>query len=397
MARLGTTLKRSRSDEPCAERESSEIARNSSPCARSSTLKGQAVRLFHDKRSRIAAVVVAAGVTAAAAAISAPTSNARPSAKSTVYFIFTGYAYPYFAPMTLGVEAAAKHYPNLSIKVVNANNSASTEITDLDTAVAAGAQGIILNTIQESVTSAAQTAESKGIPVVTIDRDVSSPSARIAFIGDNDVVLGKEQTREALTYLGAHKIKKPWNVVILAGTPGSSTAIGRLNGAMSVLNPSIRNGSVKVVLNQAANFATADAQATMSTELAKTTNIQLVICANDAMALGAITALKDHGIASGKTLVVGADAQPESLDAIKAGRQLDTVTHSPYLEAFWAVEAMNNYLVGKVKPPTKFKHGDLLVPMTVVTKANVGKIGAWGTPRVIPPLPYGRSKAWARR
>jgi hypothetical protein len=30
----------------------------------------------------------------------------------------------------------------------------------------------------------------------------------------------------------------------------------------------------------------------------------------------------------------GADAQPESLDAIKAGTQLDTVTHSPYVVAF---------------------------------------------------------------
>jgi ribose transport system substrate-binding protein len=349
-------------------------------------------RHIHHRRSRIAAAVVAAGAIAAVAA----GCGASSAQKSTVYFIFTGYAYPYFAPMTQGVKAAAKHNPNLNIKIVNANNSAPTEISDLNTAVAAGANGIILNTIQESVTNAAQSAASKGIPIVTIDRDVSASSARIAFIGDNDVVLGEEQTQQALKYLAAHNIKKPWNVVIMEGTPGSSTAIGRLNGAMKALKPDIKNGSVTVVLSQSANFATADAQSTMSTELAKSTNIQLVVCANDAMALGVITALKDRGIAPGKTLVVGADAQPESLDAIKAGTQLDTVTHSPYLEAFWAVEAMNNYLVGKVKPPAKFMHGDLLVPMTVVTKANIAKIGAWGAPSVIPPLPYGTSKAWPR-
>lgn len=355
------------------------------------------MHLFHNKRTRLAAAaVLAATVAAAAAVVGAPASSAKPEAKSTVYFIFTGYAYPYFAPMAQGVKAAAKHYPDLNIKIINANNSASTEISDLNTAVAAGAKGIILNTIQESVTSAAQSAASKGIPIVTIDRDVTAPSARIAFIGDDDVVLGTNQTKQALTYLAAHKVPKPWNVVILQGTLGSSTAIGRLNGAMSVLKPYTKNGSAKIVLNQSANFATADAQSTMSTELAKTTNIQLVICGNDAMALGVITALKDHGIKAGKTLVVGADAQPESLDAIKAGTQLNTVTHSPYLEAFWAVEAMDNYLVGKVKPPAKFKHGNLLVPMTVVTKANVAKIGAWGTPSVIPPLPYGKSKAWPR-
>ena len=62
-----------------------------------------------------------------------------------VDFLFTGYAYPYFAPMAQGVRQAAKHYPNLSIKIINANNSGPTESSQLATAVAAGVQGIILN------------------------------------------------------------------------------------------------------------------------------------------------------------------------------------------------------------------------------------------------------------
>lgn len=32
--------------------------------------------------------------------------------------------------------------------------------------------------------------------------------------------------------------------------------------------------------------------------------------------------------------------------------------------------------------------------MTVVDKANVGKIAAWGTPQQIPPLPYGVSQTF---
>jgi ABC-type sugar transport system substrate-binding protein len=345
-------------------------------------------------RATIAALSVASLTTIAAVGLGQGVSYAA-SKTYKIYFIFTGYAYPYFAPMALGVNAAAKHYPNLDIKIVNANNSASQEITDLNAAVAAGAQGIILNTIEESVTAAAQRASAQGIPIVTIDRDVASPSARIAFIGDNDFVLGREQTQAALAYMASHHWPKPWNVVILQGTLGSSTAIGRLNGALSVLNPLVKNGTVKIILNTSANFATNTAQTVMSEELAKTTNIQLVVCGNDAMALGVITAMKDHGLVPGrKTLIVGADAQPESLTAIKQGTQFDTVTHSPYLEAFWAVEAMDNYLQYKIKPPARFKDGDILIPMTLVTRANVASVGAWGTPRVIPPLPYGHSRAW---
>ncbi len=165
---------------------------------------------------------------------------------------------------------------------------------------------------------------------------------------------------------------------------------------MDVLQPLVKSGQVQIVLNQSANFATDTAQQVTSTELAKTTDIQLFVCGNDAMALGVITALKDRGIAPGQsTFVAGADAQPESLDAIKAGTQLDTVTHSPFVEAYWAVEAMDNYLKSGTRPPAdKFPSGNVVIPMTLVTKDNVGQVAAWGTPQSIPPLPYGTSKSY---
>jgi len=131
----------------------------------------------------------------------------------------------------------------------------------------------------------------KGIPVVTLDRDVSNPADRVAFIGDNDVTLGREQTQYAISVLKQRHVKKPWHVVILQGTLGASTAIDRTKGAMDVLRPSIHSGAVKVVLNQSANFATATAESTISTELGKTADIQLIVCGNDAMALGAAGSL----------------------------------------------------------------------------------------------------------
>jgi ABC-type sugar transport system substrate-binding protein len=298
--------------------------------------------------------------------------------------------------MADAVKQAATHYPDMTIKIVNANNSPSQEITDINEAVAAGAKGIILNTIQESVTGTAAKAMKAGVPIVTVDRDVADPSARDAFIGDNDVTLGKEETQAGIDALKKNNVKKPWHVVVLQGTLGASVSIGRLKGAMEVLQPLVDKGDVKIVLNQSADFATDKAQTMMSTELAKTTDIQFVVCGNDAMALGVIKALQTHNVKPGKdTYVVGADAQPESLQAVKAGTQLDTVTHSPFVEAYWAVEAMDNILENGTKPPeAKFPQGNVIIPMTVVTKANVDKIAAWGTPETIPPLPYGKSQAY---
>lgn len=348
-----------------------------------------------NRLTRAMTIAGLAGLAVAAAQGTTPAQAANQDAK-LVYFIFTGYAYPYFAPMAEAVKQAATHYPDLSIKIVNANNSASQEITDIKEAVAAGAKGIILNTVQESATGAARQAMQQGVPVITVDRDVSTPSARVAFIGDNDETLGREETQYAVDYMRQHKMKTPWHVVVLQGTLGASVSIGRLKGTMDVLDPLVKSGTVQIVLNQSGNFATATAQSMISAELAKTSDIQLIDCANDAMALGAINALKTHGITPGKqTLVVGADAQPESMGAIKAGSQLDTVTHSPFVEAYWAVEAMDNVLAHGTKPPVdKFPHGDIIIPMTLVTQQNAGQIAGWGTPESIPPLPYGTSQTF---
>ncbi len=349
------------------------------------------------KRTAFLAFFISLAVVLSTASVFANGQKESSSGKQKlVYFIFTGYAYPYFAPMASAVKQAAAHYPDLKIKIVNANNSASQEITDINEAVAAGAKGILLNTIQESVTNAAQQAMKQGIPVVTIDRDVSDPSARVAFIGDNDVTLGKEETQYAVDYLKQHNVPTPWHVAVLQGTLGASVTIGRLKGAMDVLKPLEANGDVKIILNQSANFATDKAQTMVSTLLAKSPDVQLIVCGNDAMALGAITALKNAGVTPGKqAFVVGADAQPESLTAVKNGTQLDTVTHAPFVEAYWAVEAMDNYLMNKTAPPSsKYQNGDVIIPMTLVNAGNVSKIAAWGTPESIPPLPYGTAKEY---
>lgn len=344
---------------------------------------------------KIFAACLLAGVAPLLATAVPANAATAANAPKEVYFIFTGYAYPYFAPMADAVTQAATHFPDLTVKIVNANNSPSQEITDLNEAIAAGAKGIILNTVQESVTGAAEKAMKAGIPVVTVDRDVSRPAARVAFIGDDDVTLGREMTQFGVDTLAKNHVKQPWHVAVLQGTLGASVSIGRLKGAMDVLQPLIDKKQVQIVLNQSADFATDKAQAMISTELAKTTDIQLVVCGNDAMALGVIKALQTHGVTPGKqTYVVGADAQPESLDAVKAGTQLDTVTHAPFVEAYWAVEAMENYLDGHTKPPAKLKNGNVIVPMTVVTAANVGQISAWGTPQEIAPLSYGKAEAY---
>lgn len=363
------------------------------PAAAPVPASGAASRPAPARRRTLTALAALTALCLAAVSGCVSTGASAAGGKKLVYFIYNGPTPPYFAPMASGITAAAKKYPDLDIKTVNANASSSTEISDIDAAVAAGAQGIILNAIDGSVTQAALNATNKHIAVVTIDRDVNTPKARFAFIGDDDHQLGEQETASCLQGLQASGLPKPWHVVVLEGTLGASTAVDRLAGTEAELKPYEASGTVKVVLSQSANFDTGTAQTLMSSFLASTGNIQAVISGNDAMALGVLTALQSRGIKPGQqTLVCGVDAQPQDLSDIQAGTQYNTVTHAPYLEAFWSVEAMNDYLTSHTKPPASDSDGDVLVPQVVVTKANLGSVAAWGTPATVPPLPYGSTK-----
>jgi ABC-type sugar transport system substrate-binding protein len=63
--------------------------------------------------------------TVAFVAVSASAMNQKSTATDPpklVYFIFTGYAYPYFAPMAKAVMLASAHFPDMAVRIVNAEN-----------------------------------------------------------------------------------------------------------------------------------------------------------------------------------------------------------------------------------------------------------------------------------
>ena len=235
-----------------------------------------------------------------------------------------------------------------------------------------------------------------GIGWVVLNREIDYDIAAIRRIRNvpvfritsNHEEIGRIQGRQYTALL-----PKGGSVLYVEGPSNSSAARQRTAGMYETKAANIQIRTLK------GEWTTESAQRAVQAWLRLSTSakaqIDLIGCQNDAMALGVITALKDHGITPGKSVfVVGADAQPETMAAIKAGTQLDTVTHSPYLEAVWAVEAMSNYLQSKIKPPAgKFPQGNVIIPMTLVTRANVGKIAAWGTPGTIPPLPYGHARS----
>ncbi|GAB2652003.1 sugar ABC transporter substrate-binding protein [Kribbella swartbergensis] len=112
-------------------------------------------------------------------------------------------------------------------------------------------------------------------------------------------------------------------IIALQGVLDTAAAKDRFAGLEASLK---KNPGVKLLDQQAANFSRAEALAVTKTLLTKHgNNVKGIWAANDDMALGALEALQQAGRA-GKVAVVGIDAVPDALTAIKSGHMTATVS-----------------------------------------------------------------------
>jgi D-xylose transport system substrate-binding protein len=116
------------------------------------------------------------------------------------------------------------------------------------------------------------------------------------------------------------------NYVLIGGSPGDEGARVIHNAQMKVLQPYVDRGDVKIVADgYIQDWVASDAYVFMLKALETANgNVAGVIAANDALAGGAIQALREHGLA-GKTLVSGQDADLASVICIAQGVQSMTV------------------------------------------------------------------------
>jgi ribose transport system substrate-binding protein len=116
-------------------------------------------------------------------------------------------------------------------------------------------------------------------------------------------------------------------VFALQGLLGNSAAIERWEGFQKALK---EYPDIELVGWEAADWEKVKAYSHVSNALIAHPDIKAIWCANDAMAIGAIEALRARGLA-GKVPVSGVDAIPEMITAIKNGEAVATVAS----DAFW--------------------------------------------------------------
>jgi ribose transport system substrate-binding protein len=198
---------------------------------------------------------------------------------------------------------------------------------------------------------------------------VSRPEdfACTCFVGSDDRALA----RGIADYL-FDRLPRGGKIVTLEGHPDAITTPPRAAGFREA---AAARGNVAIVNSRTGYFLRDGGYASMRQLLAAEPDIDGVLAANDFMALGALDAMRE----AGRILpIVGVNATPEGVQAIKAGDLLASASFDAMKMACLAVEAAVRVLSGDTVP------SEILLPVEVVDRFNCG---AWDLPYAQRPLP----------
>jgi ABC-type sugar transport system substrate-binding protein len=268
-------------------------------------------------------------------------------------------AFPFFVNMVKQVQDEATKLGDVTIIVMDGQGKTDKQTADLESVIAQKYDGLLVSPITvDAMQPAVQEVVDAKIPVVTIDRNVSNVKT-LAHVGA-DNVKGGELQGELIMKMFPNGAK----IFNLQGTPGASPAIDRNKGLHNVLDPV--KDKYKIIFEQTANFNRDNGLSVTEAGLNANDVPDVISCANDDMALGAIEALKAKNLV-GKVAVIGFDALPEALLAIKNGQQTGTVEQFPGGQSRTALDLIVDYLRNNKSPE---KHDNYLTP-AMITKDNL--------------------------
>lgn len=240
---------------------------------------------------------------------------------------------PFFVSLSEAAEEKADSL-DAKITVVDAQDDASKQASDVEDLIQQKVDIIMINPVDSSaVSSAVESANSAGIPVITVDRS-SEGGEVISHIASDNKAGGKLAGEYLLTL-----VEKGAQVAVLEGIAGSSAAIDRGEG----FNEAVKE-SVEIKASQTANFDRSEGLTVMENILQANPDIEAVFAQNDEMALGALEAIEGSGK---DIIVIGFDATDDALKKVESGEMAATVAQQPGLIGEKAVEAAVSHLDGK--------------------------------------------------
>ncbi|MCL2515182.1 MAG: sugar-binding protein [Microbacteriaceae bacterium] len=248
---------------------------------------------------------------------------------------------------------------------------------EINSMITKGAKAIIIGAADGSqLTTQVNAAKKAGITVIAWDRNILNTKNVGYYVAFNNFHVGQLQGQALLDGLAKEKGSAPYNVELFAGSPDDANAPLFFNGAMSVLQPKIADGTIKVVSGQTTfqkvatqGWLAQNAQKRMTdlitANYSKGTKLDGVLSPNDTLGRAILQATKSAGLAN--PVVTGQDSETASIPLIMNGTQYSTIYKDTTLEAQAAIDLVSTLSKGQT-------------PKTVDDKNNYN--GAYDVPSI---------------
>ncbi|WIX88090.1 ABC transporter substrate-binding protein [Amycolatopsis sp. DG1A-15b] len=222
-------------------------------------------------------------------------------------------------------EAAKLGIASDKLLVTNAQNDLNRQISDIKSMLDRGAQLLVVAPLNsDGLQPALDAAKAKKVPVVTIDRKVTSQPCTdyLTFIGSNFVEQGKRAAQAMAKSTGG-----TGKVAILLGSSGNNVTTDRTKGFKDEL---AKTPGLSVVAEQTGEFDRSKGQAVMEQLIQSHPDITAVYAENDEMGVGAVNALKTAGKTPGKDVkIVSIDGTRNAVQLIVDGSYNAVIESNP--------------------------------------------------------------------
>jgi putative multiple sugar transport system substrate-binding protein len=288
-----------------------------------------------------------------------------------------------------------------SVELQYAGDDIPTQSQQVDQMITQGVDALIIAAIDgTALSSQLQAAADAGIPVISYDRLIRDSENVDFYVSFDNFAVGVAQANALLTGLGVKNddapdgtATGPFNVELFAGSLDDNNAHFFFDGAMSILQPLIDDGTLVVKSGQTdieqvatLRWQQETAQKRMEDLLTGSyndgTKVNGVLSPYDGLSRGIITALQNAGYgpttdaATPMPIVTGQDAEIASVKLIADGVQSSTIFKDTRLLAEQAVVAAKAFLEGD-KPEANdtdtYDNGKKVVPSYLLPVETVFK------------------------
>lgn len=222
-----------------------------------------------------------------------------------------------------------------NVQYAGSSNAVGDQQQQIQTMIDAGVEVLVIGAADTNqLATQLEAADAAGITVIAYDRLIQNSDLVDYYVAFDNFNVGVLQAQSLLEGLEAkYPGVSPWNVELFSGSGDDSNSAVFFDGAMSVLQPAIDDGTINIVSGQTTvqqtatdDWAAENAQNRMDTILQASyqgVDLHGVLSPNDNLARAILTSAANDG--RDTPVVTGQDSEVESVQSIVAGNQYSTI------------------------------------------------------------------------